>query len=93
MPHHYWVIDPDNPGPMHRARAVRDAAKEAGATVVAVGYNDEKTWFALVDIPDEVSVEAVYEAVGGRGKLFRLTAVPQDIEPRSDRRGGGLETS
>ena len=50
MPHHWWLIDPDNPGPRQRAKAVRKAAREFGAEVVFVGHTSKNTWFALVNV-------------------------------------------
>ena len=50
MPHHWWLIDPDNPGPRQRAKAVRKAAREFGAEVVFVGQTSKNTWFALVNV-------------------------------------------
>ena len=52
MPHHWWLIDPDNPGPKQRAKAVRKAAREYGCEVVFVGRTRKNTWFALVNVED-----------------------------------------
>ncbi len=86
MPHHYWVIDPDNPGPKQRAKAVRKEARENGGEVLFVGRTKKNTWFALVNVEDPENEEAVYAAIGGRGKLFELEAVDHpDTQKRHDR--------
>jgi len=73
MPYHWWLIDPDNPGPRQRAKAVRKAVSECdGAELVFVGRTKKNTWFALVQIDDPANEDDVYKAVGGRGKLFDL---------------------
>ena len=82
MPHHWWLIDPDNPGPRQRAKAVRKAAREYGAEVVFVGRTKKNTWFALVDVEDPAKEDEVYKAVGGRGKLFDLEEIVRDEEPK-----------
>ena len=78
MPHHWWKIDPDNPGPLERAKAVRKAAREHGAEVIFVGRTKNNTWCALVDIEDADREGEVYKAVGGRDKLFELEAFGED---------------
>jgi hypothetical protein len=83
MPHHWWLIDPDNPGPRQRAKAVRKAARECGSDVVFVGRTEKNTWFALVYVRDPADEEAVYKAVGGRGKLFELESI--EAEERKGR--------
>jgi hypothetical protein len=85
MPHHWWLIDPDNPGPKQRARAVRKAAREYGGDVVFVGRTKKNTWFALVDVEDPAKEDEIYKAVGGRGKLFELEAPGDDDEPKKHR--------
>jgi hypothetical protein len=85
MPKHWWLIDPDNPGRRQRARRVREAARELGSEVIYVGHTEKtNTWFALVDIEDPEKENDVYEAIGGRGKLFEL--LDPDEEPE-ERRG------
>jgi hypothetical protein len=71
MPHHWWLVDPDNPDPDERARAIRKGARGAGGKALFVGRTRKNAWFVLVDA-DEDKEDAVYEAVGGRGKLFEL---------------------
>ena len=78
MPHHGWKIDPNNPGPMERAKAVRKAAREHGGQVIFVGRTKNNTWCALVDIEDPGREGEVYKAVGGRDKLFELEAFGED---------------
>lgn len=82
MPHHWWLIDPDNPGPRQRAKAVRKAARENGSEVLFVGRTRKNTWFALVNVEDE-NEDAVYKAIGGRGKIFEL----EGFEPDGQKRG------
>jgi hypothetical protein len=72
MPHHWWLIDPDNPGPKQRAKVVRKAARELGSEVLFVGRTRKNAWFALVYIEDSKREDEVYKAIGGRGKLFDL---------------------
>ena len=84
MPHHWWLIDPDNPGPRQRAKAVRKAARELGAEVVFVGHTSKNTWFALVNVETSEDEERIYEAVGGRGKLFELEAPGEDEKKGGD---------
>jgi hypothetical protein len=72
VPHHWWLIDPENPGPRQRAKAVREAARDYGQ-ILFVGHTKKGTWFALVDVEDEQE-DALYEAIGGRGKLWKLSA-------------------
>ena len=83
MPHHWWLIDPDNPGPRQRAKAVRKAAGECGSEVLFVGRTRKNTWFALVNVEDPENEDAVYKAIGGRGKIFEL----EGFEPDSQKRG------
>jgi hypothetical protein len=78
MPHHWWLLDPDNPGPKQRARAVHKAAREHGGEVIFVGRARKNTWFALVYVEDSDREDDVYKAVGGRGKLFELEGFDQD---------------
>jgi hypothetical protein len=78
MPHHWFLIDPDNPGPRQRAKAVRKAAREYGSDVLFVGRTKKNTWFALVFIEDPKDEDAVYKAIGGRGKLFELEGFEPD---------------
>jgi hypothetical protein len=85
MPHHWWLIDPDNPGPRQRAKAVRKAAREFGAEVVFVGHTSKNTWFALVNVENTEDEERIYKAVGGRGKLFELE------EPGEEEKKGRAE--
>jgi hypothetical protein len=73
VPYHWWLIDPDNPGPKQRAKAVKQAAREYGADVLFAGLTKNGTWFALVYASDE-DEDAVYKAIGGRGKLWKLAA-------------------
>jgi hypothetical protein len=82
MPHHWWLIDPDNPGPRQRAKAVRKAARECGAEVLFVGRTVKNTWFALVNVENPEDEDAVYKAVGGRGKLFELEAIERGDETK-----------
>lgn len=82
MPHHWWLIDPDNPGPRQRAKAVRKAAREHGSEVLFVGRTRKNTWFALVNVEDE-NEDAVYKAIGGRGKIFELEGFEPDSQKRS----------
>jgi hypothetical protein len=86
MPHHWWLIDPDNPGPRQRAKAVRKAARECGGEIVFVGRARKNTWFALVNVEDPAKEDEVYKAVGGRGKLFELEAVDQDDDQKRGKR-------
>jgi hypothetical protein len=73
MPYHWWLIDPDNPGPRERAHAVRKACEHDDDTdVVFVGRTSKNTWFALVRVDDPAKEDEVFKAVGGRGKLFDL---------------------
>jgi hypothetical protein len=73
MPYHWWLIDPDNPGPRQRAKAVRTAVGDyEGTDVVFVGRTGKNSWFALVRVDDPANEDEVYKAVGGRGKLFDL---------------------
>lgn len=72
MPYHWWLIDPENPGPKKRAKAVREAAQSYGE-VLFVGHTKNGTWFTLVYVDDEREDE-LYEAVKGRGKLWKLAA-------------------
>lgn len=81
MPHHWWLIDPDNPGPRQRAKAAKQAARESGGKVIFVGRTGKGTWFALVDVEDE-NEDALYEAIGGRGKLWRLEGFDPDEPSR-----------
>jgi hypothetical protein len=81
VPHHWWLIDPDNPGPRQRAKAVKEAARGCGAEVLFVGRTKNGTWYALVDASDE-DEDAVYEAIGGRGKLWKLEGFEPDEPSR-----------
>jgi hypothetical protein len=87
MPHHWWLIDPDNPGPKQRAKAVRKAAREFGSEVLFVGRTRKNAWFALVYIEDSEREESVYKAIGGRGKLFDLEGF--EPESKGSREKGG----
>ncbi len=87
MPHHWWLIDPDNPGPRQRAKAARKAAREFGGEVVFVGRTRKNTWFALVNVEDDAKEEAIYKAVGGRGKLFELEAFGRGEEDEEKHKG------
>ena len=80
MPHHWWLIDPDNPGPRQRAKAVRKAAREFGAEVVFVGHTSKNTWFALVNV--EKSEDEERDLQGRRRPREALRA-------RGARRGRG----
>jgi hypothetical protein len=82
MPHYWWLIDPDNPGPKQRAKAVRKAADEYGSEVLFVGRTKRNTWFALVYLEDASREDEVYKAVGGRGKLFDLEGFEPDDKKR-----------
>jgi hypothetical protein len=84
MPHHWWLIDPDNPGPRQRAKAVRKAAREYGSEVLFVGRARKNTWFALVYVEDPDREDEVYKAVGGRGKLFELEGFGPDGRDKDD---------
>jgi hypothetical protein len=84
MPKHWWLIDPDNPGPRKRAKAVRSAAREFGSEVIFVGRTAKNTWFALVDIDDPSKEDEVYKAIGGRGKLFELEDVFDEPKDHRD---------
>ena len=86
MPHHWWLIDPDNPGPKQRAKAVRKAARESGGEVVFVGRTRKNTWFALVNVEDDAKEDEVYKAVGGRGKLFELEEPGDDDDDEKHRK-------
>ncbi|HXV34479.1 MAG TPA: hypothetical protein VD769_10765 [Gaiellaceae bacterium] len=86
MPHHWWLIDPDNPGPKQRAKAVRRAARESGGEVLFVGRARKNTWFALVNVEDPDREDEVFKAVGGRGKLFELEAVGEDDDGKRRKR-------
>ena len=86
MPHHWWLIDPDNPGPRQRAKAVRKAAREYGGEVIFVGRTRKNTWFALVNVEDPDREDEVYKAVGGRGKLFELEAPDEEEKPKRGKR-------
>lgn len=81
MPHHWWLIDPDNPGPRQRARAARQAAQESGGEVLFVGRTKNGTWYALVYVDSE-NEDALYEAIGGRGKLWKLEGFDPDEPSR-----------
>jgi hypothetical protein len=72
LPYHWWLIDPDNPGPRERAKAVRQATDPYRGEVIFVGVTRKRSWFALVYVDADEDEEAVYKAVGGRGKLFTL---------------------
>jgi hypothetical protein len=87
MPKHWWLIDPDNPGPKQRAKAVRKAAREFGADVIFVGRTKKNTWFALVNVENPEDEDRIYKAVGGRGKLFELEE-PGEEEPKKGHAGG-----
>jgi hypothetical protein len=78
------LIDPDNPGPRQRAKAVRKAAREYGSEVLFVGRARKNTWFALVYVEDPDREDEVYEAVGGRGKLFELEGFGPDGRDEDD---------
>jgi hypothetical protein len=80
MPHHWWLVDPENPGPRRRAKAVRAAVRDLRADVLFVGRTRKNAWFVLVFVEDDEDEDAVYEAVGGRGKLFEL----EGFGPRDD---------
>jgi hypothetical protein len=86
MPKHWWLIDPDNPGPKQRARAVRKAAREYGGEVIFVGRTKKNTWFALVNVEDPSKEDEIYKAVGGRGKLFELEEPGDDDDEPKKRR-------
>jgi hypothetical protein len=88
VPHHWWLIDPDNPGPRQRAKAARKAAREYGGEVIFVGRTKKNAWFALVNVEDPDREDEVYKAVGGRGKLFELEAFGQDEEEKRRKRDG-----
>ncbi len=85
MPHHWWLIDPDNPGPKQRAKAVRKAAREYGTEVLFVGRTKKNAWFALVYIEDPEREDEVYKAVGGRGKLFDLEGFEAESKERREK--------
>src|SRR5919106_5784078 len=78
--HHWWLIDPDNPGPKQRAKAMKQAAREYGAEVFFVGRTEMGTWFALFYAADE-DEDAVYKAIGGQGN--------SGSSPRPTSRPGG----
>ena len=82
MPHHWWLIDPDNPGPKERAKAVRQAADEYGSEVSSSAGPEEHLVRARLRRRSRREEEAVYKAVGGRGKLFDL----EGFEPEEKRR-------
>jgi hypothetical protein len=86
MPYHWFLIDPHNPGPKQRAKAVRKAVRAyAGTDVVFVGRTPKNTWFALVYVEDPADEDLVYKAIGGRGKLFDLEGFePDDGERRRE---------
>ena len=81
MPHHWWLIDPDNPGPRQRAKAAKKAARESGGEVLFVGRTKNGTWYALVYVEDE-NEDALYDAIGGRGKLWKLEGFDPDESSR-----------
>jgi hypothetical protein len=83
MPHHWWLVDPDNPGPDERAKAIRKGARAAGGKVRFVGRTRKNTWFVLVDV-DKEAEDAVYKAVGGRGKLFELEGLGRKDDKDDD---------
>lgn len=86
MPYHWWLIDPDNPGPRQRAKAVRRAVDDYRSDVLFVGRTRKNAWFALVFVDDDEDEDAVYKAVGGRGRLFELESFDQG-EQRKGRAG------
>jgi hypothetical protein len=85
MPHHWFLIDPDNPGPRQRAKAVRKAARAYGSKVLFVGRTRKNTWFALVFIEDPADEDDVYKAIGGRGKIFELEGFQPDDDEDDDK--------
>ena len=46
--------------------------------VIFVGVTKKRSWFALVYVDPDEDEEAVYKAVGGRGKLFTLDGFEPD---------------
>jgi hypothetical protein len=84
MPHHWWLIDPDNPGPRQRAKAVRAAVRDLRAEVLFVGRTGKNAWFALLFVDDDEDEDAVYEAIGGRGKLFKLEGFGPEADGGAD---------
>jgi hypothetical protein len=84
MPHYWFLIDPDNPGPRQRARQVRKAARAYGGKVLFIGRTQKNTWFTLVFIEDPTDEDAVYKAVGGRGKIFELEGFQPDKDDEKD---------
>ena len=68
MPHHWFLIDPDNPGPRQRAGAVRKIVRKHGGSLIFVGREPgaPKKWYALVHLKedDDRTLRALRDEVG-----------------------------
>lgn len=57
MPYHWWLIEPDNPGPKQRAAEVKKAVDDLpNVEAIFVGREEPATtrrWYALVYVDDK----------------------------------------
>lgn len=82
MPHHWFLIDPDNPGPRQRAGHVRKAARECGGKLIFVGHAKGKAreWYALIELPQDDKLEELRKKVGVQRTVLTL----DEVTPEED---------
>ncbi|HSK15336.1 MAG TPA: hypothetical protein VK915_04120 [Gaiellaceae bacterium] len=80
MPHHWFFIDPDNPGPRQRAGQVRKVVREHGGRLVFVGHASkaEKEWYALVYLPSDEKLADLSEKLGVKDDLLLDEVTPEE---------------
>jgi hypothetical protein len=85
LPHHWFFIDPDNPGPKQRAGQVRKIVRGHGGRLIFVGRGARATkqWYALVYLPTDDRLAELSKELGVRDDLPLEEVTPEEGSPES----------